>query len=227
MVKSLAALLLFGSLCDFAGAQTSPNSVPEFLGHQLGESFQTFAASAVDGPSDRVATCAQSQTWAGKHRAAAGLVAGLLNSLTQSQLEQDIRGPKYTVPEADYSSKCASYLTLARDIHATGQIDCSASDICSGFTGGAAFENGKLELIIRILPQKWDEVLTNASQQLGTPTHNNLDGSLHMAGWKTDTYLIAMAEKVTTDLQRIVIVYYATYDRAFRDGVCGTCTPKK
>ena len=146
--------------------------------------------------------------------------------MTQSKLEQDIQGPKYTVPDADYSADCANYLYLEKDADATGEIGCSASQMCNGFTGGAAFKKGLLEALVTVLPQKWDDILVNASQQLGSPTRTAQNGSLHQAGWKTDSYVVVMGETITNDLRRVVVVYFASYDRAYGDGICKTCTPK-
>ena len=134
--------------------QTTPaQSIPaqpippaSLLGHTLGESFQQFSSVSITNRY-KIQPCEQNKTWAGKHPNAAGLVASLLSAMSQSQLEQDIQGPKYILPDADHSEDCASYLSLQKP-NASGEIGCDANRLCDGFLGGAAFNNGQLEALV-------------------------------------------------------------------------------
>jgi PEGA domain len=189
---------------------------PEFLGHVLGESFESFAASAVNQPEYRMTTCRQSTTWGGIHTIPAVIVTGLFDSVNEGQLEQGILVPKYSVQDGDYSIDCASDLHLDKNGNATGEIN-------NGFLGQAAFRDGGLEALVLVLPQKWDDVMANATQQLGSPTKQAQEGSLHLAGWMTNSYVVALSERVTNDLKRSVVIYFATRYRAYQDGVCKTC----
>jgi hypothetical protein len=194
----------------------SKGAGPEFLGHVLGESFESFAASAVNQPEYRMTTCKQSTTWGGIHTIPAVIVTGLFDSVNEGQLEQGILVPKYSVQDGDYSIDCASDLHLDKNGNATGEIN-------NGFLGQAAFRDGGLEALVLVLPQKWDDVMANATQQLGSPTKQAQEGSLHLAGWMTNSYVVALSERVTNDLKRSVVIYFATRYRAYQDGVCKTC----
>jgi hypothetical protein len=194
-----------------------------FLGHSLGETFPTFADSAITNQ-DAVTACKDGRSWAARHNFLATMIGSAADSVTETPLQQAVNPDGVDIPAEDDAQQCVTYMQLKKDGNATAALPCGPGMICNGFSGKVHFTDGGLDGITMILQDEaWTDALSNAITQLGQPQKQTKHGTLNGAAWKGKNYIVSMGEVVGNDLHRYIIVYFASYDRAFHDGLCKSC----